>query len=267
MKTIRIDTQPQLMLDVAGDGPLVLLLHGIGGNRTNFTEQILALSRHFTAAAWDARGYGDSDDYEGALDFGDFSDDLLRVLEHFGAEQAHFVGVSMGGRIALDFYGRHPQRVASLVLADTSGGGKRQTPEQIRAFLQVRQQPLLDGKTPREIAPDIAQELVGPSTPPEAYARIIESLSRLHAQSYLKTLEAAVSYHGFPALESIAVSCLLLVGAEDCVARPEVMRAMADSIPGAQFQIIEHASHLSNMEQPESFNQALLAFLLQQVTP
>ena len=64
-----------------------------------------AFAKHFHAVAWDARGYGGSDDYDGPLDFGDFSADLLRVLDHLGARKAHLVGLSMGGRIIHGFLG------------------------------------------------------------------------------------------------------------------------------------------------------------------
>jgi 3-oxoadipate enol-lactonase len=62
--------------------------------------------RYFHAVAWDARGYGDSDDYDGDLDFGDFATDLARLLDHFNVSRAHLVGLSMGGVIGLDFVSR-----------------------------------------------------------------------------------------------------------------------------------------------------------------
>ena len=67
----------------------MVLLHGIGGNRTNWTRQVEAFSEQFHTVVWDARGYGDSDDYEGALEFEDFSRDLVALIDHFGVEKAH----------------------------------------------------------------------------------------------------------------------------------------------------------------------------------
>jgi pimeloyl-ACP methyl ester carboxylesterase len=66
-------------VDHVGAGPLVIFLHGIGGNRTNWHDQLAEFGAHFHAVAWDARGYGASDDYDGALDFGDFAVDMARV--------------------------------------------------------------------------------------------------------------------------------------------------------------------------------------------
>ena len=127
------------------------------------TTSCAAFGEHFTAAAWDARGYGDSDDYDGPLAFADFSADLARVLDGFGAERAHLVGLSLGGRIARDFALRHPTRVATLVLANTTAGFDTLTPDQVEAFIRSRRGPLDAGRTPRELAPELAQNLIGPS--------------------------------------------------------------------------------------------------------
>jgi 3-oxoadipate enol-lactonase len=117
-KNIIVPGTPQIAIEHVGAGPLAIFLHGIGGNRSNWRDQLGAFAREFHVAAWDARGYGDSDDYEGSLDFGDFADDLLRVLDHFGATRAHLVGLSMGGMIALDFVTRYGDRVATMTLCD-----------------------------------------------------------------------------------------------------------------------------------------------------
>ena len=123
----------RLAVDRKGEGPLLVLLHGIGGNRTNWRDQMPVFSRHFTTVAWDARGYGLSDDYAGDLDFKDFARDLGRVLDHYGAQKAHLLGLSMGGRIIQDFYEMHsnqslvshPVRHAERRLSPVVGGAGR----------------------------------------------------------------------------------------------------------------------------------------------
>ena len=90
---------PRIAVEHIGAGPLAIFLHGIGGNRTNWRDQLPAFSRDFHAVAWDARGYGDSDDYEGPLDFGDFAADLRRVLDHFSALTPPAMSREMARRI------------------------------------------------------------------------------------------------------------------------------------------------------------------------
>ena len=112
-----IGPSPRIAVEHQGDGPLVILLHGIGGRRQNFTDQLPVFARSFHVAAWDARGYGGSDDYDGPLDFADFAADLVRVMDHFDFETAHLVGQSMGGRICLEAYAHFRVRIATLTLA------------------------------------------------------------------------------------------------------------------------------------------------------
>src|SRR5690348_8176396 len=151
---------PRIAVDEVGAGALVVFMHGIGGNRSNWRDQLPAFAAGYHAVAWDGRGYGDSDDYEGPLDFGDFASDLLRVIDHFGAPRAHLVGLSMGGVIALDFHSRYRSRVASLTLCDTMPGFSHFSEEQRAEFIRLRQEPLLAGKEPRDIAPMVARTLI-----------------------------------------------------------------------------------------------------------
>ncbi len=105
METLFVEPAPRIAVSIEGSGPLVLFLHGIRGNRRNWSLQLPVFAQHFTAAAWDARGYGDSDDYDGPLHFDHLTGDVLRVAEHLKAKRMHLVGLSMGGRIARQLLG------------------------------------------------------------------------------------------------------------------------------------------------------------------
>ena len=258
--TLRIGPHPHIAVDVAGNGPLLLFLHGIGGNRGNWRDQLPVFAAHFTAAAWDTRGYGASDD-GGRLDFGDFSADLLRVIDALAADRAHLCGLSMGGRIALDFHDRHRDRVASLTLCDTQPGLGNMSPEKRREFIRLRQEPLLAGKAPRDIAPAVARSLVSPRAVPGAYERLVDSMSALHKEAYLKTIEASFLYPCVPDPEGVRVPTHIVVGADDTLTPPGVARAMATRIAGSRLTVIPDAGHLSNLEQPQAFNTAVLGFL------
>jgi 3-oxoadipate enol-lactonase len=261
-KTELVPPAPRIAVDHMGEGKLVVFMHGIGGNRTNWHDQLPESGRHFRAASWDARGYGMSDDYEGPLDFHDFARDLNRVLDHFGARKAHLVGLSMGGLIAFDFHALHPDRVATLTICDSMPGMTGLSDEGRREFIRIRQEPLLGGKEPRDIAPAVARTLVGKSAQPGSFERLVASMSALHKESYLKAIVATTHYARKLDLESIRVPTHIVVGDEDTLTPPALSRSMAARIPGAQLTVIKGAGHLSNIEQPEAFNAAVLAFLL-----
>jgi len=259
---VRIAGAPALTADVAGSGPLLIFIHGVGGGRRNWQRQVAQFGQHFRAVAVDLRGYGDSDD-DGSdtRRFEDFADDIVRIIDHFGESKAHICGLSMGGRVALDLIARHPARVASLTLADTSAGSaETQDPAKIEAFLASRRAPLLAGQTPAELAPVLVETLAGPNATADQRAELIASLAALRTVSYLKTLEAVTRFTAFPDFAEIAVPVQVIVGSEDRVAPPHVARAMAEAIPGARFAEIAGAGHISNVESPDVFNAILADF-------
>jgi 3-oxoadipate enol-lactonase len=257
---------PRLAYDRMGEGPAVVLLHGIGGNRSNWHGQLPALAAAgFSAVAWDARGYGLSDDYAGPLDFADFSHDLARLLDRLGVARAHLIGLSMGGRILQDFYPRYPDRVASLVLVATVPGFDKSLSAAARAeFVRLRTAPLLAGRTPREMAPAVADTLIGPKAPRAAYDRLIESMAALHVESYIKTVQATVLYDQQVSLPAIRVPTCLVFGGADRLTTADVGRRMQAEIAGSELHVLPDTGHLVNLEQPAAFNQIVLDFFARQ---
>jgi 3-oxoadipate enol-lactonase len=134
----KISGSPRIAIEYAGTGEPVLFMHGIGGNRRNWRDQIPAFAKQFKAIAWDARGYGDSDDYDGPLDFHSYADDAVRVLDHLGVEKINLCGLSMGGRIAMDFAARHAGRLKTLMLCDTHKGFAGMSPRPCSAPMPRR---------------------------------------------------------------------------------------------------------------------------------
>ena len=253
---------PRIACDIAGRGPFAIFLHGIGGNRTNWRANLPAFAPHFACAAWDARGYGASDDYDGALAFDDFVADLLRVLDHFGVERAHLVGLSMGGRIAMRCALLHPQRVATLTLLDTHEGFEAFSPEQRQAFVDSRRAPLLAGKEPRDIAEPVARTLVSPGARPEHLQQLVDSIAALHKDSYIKSLEATVAQVTLGDIAAIRAPAHFVVGSEDRLTPPAMHQEMAAKLGAAPVSVLTGAGHLSNIEASEAFNAAALAWLL-----
>jgi 3-oxoadipate enol-lactonase len=253
IETAFISPAPRLAVSHAGHGSLVLFLHGIRGNRRNWTLQVEALAaKGFHAAAWDARGYGDSEDYEGPLNFRDhFVGDVLRVAEHFGARKFHLVGLSMGGRIARNVGIHHSERLYSLTVVNANPGFNSMSAEEVRRFVTERKT-----RTPESI-----RKLLGPNPRKGAYEELVQSIESVRDESYRKTLEASVAQDREAPIEEIRVPTLIVSGEEDKVYSPELARAMAARIPGAELAMMKGAGHLANLEQPEEFNRLLLGFL------
>ena len=258
---VHVGPAPRIAVEVAGSGPFVLFLHGIGGNRHQWRAQLEALSDRFKVAAWDARGYGDSEDVDGPRRFSDFTGDVVRVLDHLSVDAAHLVGLSMGGRIARDVALRFPASVASLVLANTSPGFDALTEEERRAFIDARAAPLRAGKRPEELAPLLVDRLLHPNASGRARDAASAMMSALRVESYLKTIEASIAEDRGAALEEIAVPTLVVTSDADPLYPRPLAEAMARRVPRATLAVITEAGHLSNLEQPEAFNAVVRAFL------
>jgi 3-oxoadipate enol-lactonase len=185
------------------------------------------------------------------LQFSDFVTDVIRVLDFFEVEKAHLVGLSMGGRIARDVALRHPGRLLSLTLANTSPGFAALSPEQVRRFAEER----------RNRTPESMKALLGSRADAAAYEALLKSFHALHRESYLKTLEASVSQDRAAPVENIRVRTLVITGTEDRVYPAPIAQDMARRIPGAKLVELEGCGHLSNLEQPERFNRVLMEFL------
>jgi pimeloyl-ACP methyl ester carboxylesterase len=247
--------------DIEGTGPLAVFLHGIGGNRTNWHGQLERFGARFCAVTWDARGYGASADPPQTLQFSDFADDLRRLLDHLQAERAHLVGLSMGGMIVQDFYGRHPERVATLALVDTSSGFGG-VPEAVRRdFLSRRLDPLEKGLKPADIAPGVVEVLVAKGASLAVREQMRASMAALRVESYKQALHAIVTTDFRPVLPKITLPTLVIVGEEDMVTPPSASEFLAKNIAGASLVKIPGAGHLTNLEKPEAFHAALEPFL------
>lgn len=261
-RTGRTRGKPGIAYEVQGDGPAVVFLHGIGGHRGNWADQLGCFSRHYRAVAWDARGYGDSDGYDGPCRFEDFSDDLAGLLDHLDVERAHLVGLSMGGRILMDFAVRHAGRVRSLVVAGSFPSfGSALTSEQQQEYMRLRREPLQRGLSFAQLAPQLVASLVGPRANALVLERMAESIARLRPDAYLKTLEATLHFDRTATLGEIEAPTLLMYGQFDSLVTPEAGRQVQQAMRHAEYRVVEGVGHLINLEAPDVFNALVLDFL------
>ena len=259
--SIKIGNKPSISIDYSGEGEMIIFLHGIGGNKKNWNNNINFFAKKFLTVAWDTRGYGDSDDYDGELDFEDVLDDLRNVINFFNKNKAHIVGLSMGGQIATLFYDKYPSYVKTLTLCDTHFGLSNLSPAEKEKFINLRKEPLLNGKEPKDIAPIVASTLIGDVNNKSAYEQLVNSMELLHKESYLKTIETSMRTEHRHIFKKINVPTFIMVGELDTLTPPSMSKKILKEIKNSRLSIIPNAGHLSNIENPKLFNQKLLEFL------
>lgn len=244
----------------AGSGPPLLLLHGIGSSSRSFRHQLEELADAFDVIAWDAPGYGRSEDPPAAFTLDDMADRAVGLLDELGIERAHVLGVSMGGVIAQLIYHRHPGRVRSVILADTNAGGGA-LPEPARSERVRERLEGLERLGARGMAEQRAPRLVRPDAPPELVAELVEIMAEVRPAGYRVAAIALGSTDLTSRLGAIHAPTLLIHGESDAVVPLSTARSLAASIPAARLIVIPEAGHVANQERPAAFNAAVSAFL------
>ncbi|KHL18560.1 UNVERIFIED_CONTAM: hydrolase, partial [Mumia flava] len=243
----------------AGDGPLLLCLHGIGGSSATFEPQLASLADLATVVAWDAPGYAGSPDSGAHLTMDDYADVAAEVIEAHGQGRAAVLGMSWGGVIAMRLAQRHPERVRALVLGDSTRGSGR-SPE-TAAAMRSRAAELA------EVGPDVfaqrrAARLLRTSAPADevaSQARAMASAIRLPGYGDATASMAATWLDG--SLGTIDVPTLVLHGDDDRITGAPESEAIAAQIPGAVLRVVPEAGHLANTENPMAFDAHVRSFL------
>lgn len=250
-----------LAYDVQGDGPPVLFLHAFPLGLAMWDAQVAALRAQYRVVRFDARGFGGSTTGEGLLSMERIADDADALLDHLGLGQAAVCGLSMGGYAAFAMVRRHPARLRGLVLADTRAAADTPEGRQGRATLaeKVLREgavaaadafvPKLLGETTRRERPDVVARVraIALGNPPRGIA---DALAGLAARA-----------DSTPTLAEIRVPTLVVCGEEDGLTPPADARVLHEGIAGSTLALLPRAGHLSNLEEPDAFNRALLSFL------
>ena len=251
----------EMAYDDRGHGPAVVLLHGFPFDRSMWDEQADALAGSYRVITPDLRGMGETTAGDGPATMDEMAHDVAALMDKLGVERAVVGGLSMGGYVALAFYRRHRLRARALLLADTRPGAdtdeaRKTREEQARKIL---------GAGAGVIADDFLKKVLTPATlaeRPGVAARVCEMILKTNARGAAAALRGMALRHDQTSfLEDVLVPALILVGSEDKLTPPAEAEVMRREIRGSRLQVIEGASHLSNVERPDEFNRALKTFL------
>jgi pimeloyl-ACP methyl ester carboxylesterase len=250
----------QLAYTDDGRGLPLVFLHAFPFNRTMWEPQRARLAGRFRVITVDLRGHGESDAplWRYTLDL--FADDLKALLDHLAIPQAVLIGLSMGGYLLFACYRKFPERITGLVFCDTRAEADK--PEAAAWRYALAQKVSRQG--PSAVAEEMGPKLLAPmsyQTKPDL-ARQVRAISDGAPMSGIvgDLMAMAERPDSIPLLKHIACPTLVLVGEHDALTSVEENKRIADGIVGARFQVIPEAGHLSNLEQPEIFSDAVLNF-------
>lgn len=247
--------------DDEGSGSAVVLLHGYPFNRSMWREQTLALSKEYRVITPDLRGLGETTVTNEPATMQEMARDVAALLDELEIQRVVLGGLSMGGYVTLAFYRRFPLRVRALILADTRA--QADTTEAARNREEQAEKILKEGM--QAIADDFLKKVLAPATlseKPETVERVREMILKTEPQGAANALRGmALRPDQTDFLEEILAPTLILVGSEDKLTPPADAELMRREIRGSRLEVIEGASHLSNLERPAEFNLALRSFL------
>jgi 3-oxoadipate enol-lactonase len=253
----RIDLNGEsLHYERAGRGMPLLLIHSLGTSSWLWRAEIAHWSARYDVVAMDARGHGGSS-RNGGFGVRAVAEDLAALTVALGLGPAHVVAISMGGPIAAHLVDIAPDRVKSLVIADSfatqgEAGG-------VRAMAIATS---ITGASMAQYGRQYASEtLVEDSAHVDALAALIASMS---AEAYIEAARSVFTADVVAPMRRISVPTLVLCGTRDQRTPPRLSEEIVGLIPGAELQLIEGARHLANLDRPAEFQAAVDGFLAAQ---
>nr|WP_216821242.1 alpha/beta hydrolase [Marinobacterium profundum] len=241
----------------AGEGPVLLLLHGISSGSGSWVQQFESLSAQYRVIAWDAPGYGGSDALKTATPTAlDYAEALLGLVEALDLQRPLLLGHSLGALQAAAFASLQGERLAGLVLADPAQG-YGQADAQTQQDIFRKRPAMLEALGPEGLALERAPALLSPSASAEKVALVADGMQRLNmagfsAASWLLAHDDIWRY-----LLDYQRPLLVICGDEDSITPPQTAADLAADCNKASYVALPQAGHASYIDAPAAFAAAI----------
>jgi 3-oxoadipate enol-lactonase len=246
-------------LEGPASGPVITMSNSLASNLSMWEPQMPVLTSRYRVLRYDTRGHGGTEATAGPYSLDELSEDVRALLRALGITRTHFIGLSMGGMIGQIIAIKYPQMLQSLVLCDTMSRvpteAKPMWDDRIHTAETGGMEPLVEPTLARWFTEPFRQKgspvldqvrMMIRTTPPRGYAGCCHAIAALNLTDHLK---------------AITLPTLIIVGEDDPATPVAASHVIHQQIRGSELVILKSAAHLSNLEQPEAFNQALTAFL------
>lgn len=245
--------------EIEGNGPWLTLSHSLACNLHMWDPQMPVLTKKFKVLRFDTRGHGQSSAPAGEYTLEQLADDLKGLLDALQIKQTHFAGLSMGGMIAQAFALKYPGVFRSMVLADTTSrrppNAAQMWGERIQNAQTKGMGVLVQGTLERWFTEPFR------NSRKDVMEKIGNDIRNTPVNGFVGCCHAISKVDYLDRLKEIKVPALVMVGDQDHGTPPEAARAIQAALPGSELKIIPSAAHLSNVEQAQVFNEAMLGFL------
>jgi pimeloyl-ACP methyl ester carboxylesterase len=241
--------------------PSIIFTHGFPFSSKMWQHQVAALSQSYYCVTYDVRGLGQSAPGDGQYTLEGLVDDLLSVADELKLDRPIAVGLSMGGYIALRAAEKRPESFRGLVLCDTKSAADDDAGKLARA--QAIKSINRDGMS--SYASYIVSRCFSSDAPDKSPRLFQEALDEVRQQNPLGVKGCLLAMAGrtdtTAFLAQIAIPTLLIVGENDLLTPPALMRSMQNKINGSELSVIPEAGHMAPVENPAAVNRALESFI------
>ena len=250
----------------ARSGPVVVLTHGMGGNHMIWYQQVAYFAPSCRVITWDQRGFGRSTNITGNASPQNAAADLAALLQHIEADGAHVIGQSLGGWASLGYALRHPERVRSLVLADTIAGIHSDRIERefrdhsARVASAAAQAGTSDTANAIDCHPALGRDF---GIRDRAKAFLYNQISSVSLAPPVAALmrQLPKSFWSSNDVARMMVPTLFVVGERDDIFPPDLIREAASRVAGATVREIPVAGHSPYFETPDEWNAIVHDFI------
>lgn len=243
---------------IDGEGPWLTMSHSLACNVSMWDEQAKLLSRRFKVLRYDTRGHGASSAPPGPYTLEQLADDAKALFDALGIQRTHWLGLSMGGMIGQTFALKYPGFFQSMVLADTTSrrplNAEQMWGDRVRTAREKGMDGVVESTLERWFTEPYRQ------TRKDVTDRIGDAIRATPVEGFAGCCAAIAKVDVLDRLKEIRCPTLVIVGEQDHGTPPEAAKAIQANLPGSELVIIPSAAHLSNVEQADAFNKALVSF-------
>lgn len=234
-----------------------MLSNSLASNLSMWDGQMPVLSERYRVLRYDTRGHGASQETPGPYTMESLAGDARALLEHLGIAKVHFVGLSLGGMTGQYLGANHPELLLSLTLCDTAAQMSPASAwdERIAAARAGGMAGIVEPTLERWFTSDFHQ------SSPDVIERVRKMILATSVEGFTGCGAAIREMDQREAIAGIATPTRVIVGKQDPATTVEHAELIHGKIAGSDLVVIDNAAHLSNIEQPEAFNEALLEFL------
>jgi len=237
----------------------MVLSNSLGSSLAMWDDQMDLLTSKFRVLRYDTRGHGASSTPSGDYTFAQLIGDVIGLMDHYKIDKTAYMGLSMGGMTGMGLALNHPDRFDRIICCDAGAQGSepfRKSWDDRAALIRDKgMTALVDATMERWLTAECREQR------PADAKKLADMVANTDPNGYIGCAMALKTLDYLKDLGKVTIPMLYVGGDVDSGAMPEVMQAMADATPGANYISVPNAAHIANVDSPEAFNKAISGFL------